>query len=147
MSEINGHLFVHAGLSPKFTFSGLSISEINTRIRYFLNHPERAYHDNYSRLFFLGPDGPFWYRGFMEGNHEYDHLQDSELDKIMAYFDVKTIFVGHTNVDHITPHYNSRVYALDVPYYHLDHSMEALLIEGKDFFVLNSNSDKIRISY
>jgi hypothetical protein len=144
--KINEHLFVHAGLSPKLTSSGLSMSDINNMIRYFLNHPERAHHDNYSRSFFLGPDGPFWYRGFMEGNHEYDHLQESELDKIMAYFDAKTIFVGHTNVDHITPHYNSRVYALDVPYYHLDHSMEALLIEGKDFFVLKSNSEKIRIS-
>jgi len=144
--RINDHLFVHAGLSPSLANSGLAIHEINELTRYFLNHPDRNQYKNLDRSRVMGPDGPFWYRGFMEDNHQYDHLAEPAFEQVLDAFDASKIFVGHTNVDHITPFYNSRVYTLDVPYYARGHSMEALLLKENSVYVLDSAGNMTKIS-
>lgn len=139
MLRIDDHLFVHAGLSTKFVNSGLDIRSINDMTRFFLDHPERERYRKKIRSLVLGTEGPFWYRGFIEDNHEYDLLPEKDLDRILDYYSVSRIFIGHTNVEHITPRYGSKVYALDVPYYTFGYSMEALLIEGEEISVLSSD--------
>ena len=143
--KINDNLFVHAGLSPIISLSGLTVSDINETARYFLNHADRENFKKESRSLILGPDGPFWYRGFIDNNHQYEFLQESEFEKVLAAFDAVSIFIGHTNVDHITPLFHSRVFAMDVPFYSYDHSMEALLLEGNVKYVLNSTGIRIKI--
>ncbi len=137
--KINDFLFVHAGLSPAIAYSGLGISDINNYTRYFMNHPERDIKDKISRSQILGADGPFWYRGYIEGNHQYDHLPEESFNKVLEAFGASRVFVGHTNVDHITPYYNGRVYTLDVPFYTFGYNMEALLIEGSSISAINSD--------
>ncbi len=143
--RINGHLFVHAGLSPEIVECGLTIHEINNTVRFFLNHPERQEYKNISRNKLMGHYGPFWYRGYIKGNHDYDHLPESEFEKVLAYFGAKYIFVGHTNVKEITPLYGNRLFALDVPFYSYGNPIQGLLLEREDIFVLNSSADKIRL--
>jgi hypothetical protein len=140
--KINDNLFVHAGLSPSISSSGLTMENINEITRFFLNHPDRDIYMKVKRPELFGTHGPFWYRGFIEGNHQYEHLPESEFEKSLTIYDAARIFIGHTNVDQITPLYNSRVYAMDVPFYSYGYSMEALLLEGDAVFVLNSNGLK-----
>ena len=143
--NINDLLFVHAGLSPDILASGLSAREINDHVRYFLMHPDRQEHGDVSRNTMMGHNGPFWYRGYMEDNHEYQHLPEKELEKVLASFNAETLFIGHTNVKHITPLYNNRVYALDVPFYYYNFPIQGLLIEGDVIYLLNSSAVRKQI--
>ncbi len=145
IEKINGHLFVHAGLSPKILASGLSMHEINDHVRYFLNHPERQYHGLISRNTIMGHNGPFWYRGYLKDNHEYQHLPEKEFEKVLARFNARTIFIGHTNVKQIAPLYNNRVFALDVPFYTYGFPIQGLLLEGDNIYLLNSSASKKQI--
>jgi hypothetical protein len=137
--RINDMLFVHAGLSPSILAYGLDIEGINDLIRFFLNHPERDSRENIKRSQILGADGPFWYRGYFENNHQYDQLPEEDFKRVLGAFEASRIFVGHTNVDHVTPYYDGKVIGLDVPFYTFGHSMEAILVEGDVITVLDSS--------
>ncbi len=144
--KINGHLFVHAGLSPDLMASGLDIGEINDNVRYFLNHPERMYNGEVSRSVLLGPNGPFWYRGFLEDNHEYDHLPEEEFKKVLDYFSAQYVFVGHTNVKQVTSLYDNHAFAIDVPFYTHGFPIQGLLVEGNDIYLLDSSAHQKKIN-
>ena len=143
--KINGHLFVHAGLSPSILESGLDLHQINENVRYFLNHPEKDRNEEVEKNTLLGENGPFWYRGYLENNHVYTHLPEYEFEKVLHYFNAEYIFIGHTNVKQITPLYNNRVYAIDVPFYTHEYSIYGMLIEGRDVYILNSFTEKRQI--
>ncbi|MFC2111880.1 metallophosphoesterase [Bacteroidota bacterium] len=143
--RINGHLFVHAGLSPAILEAGLGMHEINEFVRFFINHPDREYYKEVNRNTLLGHNGPFWYRGYLEDNHEYTHLSEEGLVEVLEFFDANYIFVGHTNVEEITPLYNNRVFAIDVPFYSNSHSMYGLLLNGENVYLLNTSGDKKQI--
>ena len=140
--RINGHLFVHAGLSPYVTEWGLNMEEINEYARYFLNHPDRQEYKDVPRSSLLGEAGPFWYRGYHEGNHEYQYLSEKDFEKVISYFGANYIFIGHTNVKEITSLYNERVFAIDVPFYSYGYSMYGLLLENKKVYQLNTAARK-----
>ena len=119
--------------------------QINENVRYFLNHPEREKNGKVKKKTLLGTNGPFWYRGYFENNHANRHLPKDEFGKVLNYFDANYIFIGHTNVKQITPLYNNRVYAIDVPFYSNGYSIYGLLIEDRDVFILNSSAEKKQI--
>ncbi len=145
IERINGHLFVHAGLSPELVKSGLSIGEINDHVRYFLNHPDRKVNGEVRRSTLMGSNGPFWYRGFLEGNHEYAHLPEKDFEKILDHFKARYVFIGHTNVKQVTSIYDNRVFAIDVPFYTYGFPIQGLLLEGNDIYLLNASAVKRRI--
>ena len=144
--RINGYMFVHAGLSPAILEAGLTMHEINDHVRYFINHPDRKDYEGVNRNTLLGPNGPFWYRGYLKNNHQYDHLAEDDLEKVLEYFDADRIFIGHTNVEEITPLYSNRVFAIDVPFYSHKHSMYGLLLNAGDVFLLNTSAEKKQIN-
>ncbi len=140
--KINDHLFVHAGLSPDILNTGLNIHDINSHVRYFLNHPDREFHGEINLNIILGTNGPFWYRGYLENNHDYKLLPEPELTEILAAFQASRIFVGHTNVKKITSIYHDKVYAMDVPFYSNGLNMQGITIENDVIYLLNSSGDK-----
>ncbi len=143
--RINGYLFVHAGISPDLIYSGLDIGDINGLVRYYLNHPGRIYADDTSYRLIMGENGPFWYRGFIKDNHDYQHLPKKPFQEILTYFKVNSIFIGHTNVKKITALYDKQVFALDVPFYNYGYPIQGLMLEGKAVWLLNSSGDRRRI--
>ena len=140
--KINDHLFVHAGLSPAFVKNGFSIRTINDHVRYFLEYPNRESHKETDRETIMGKNGPFWYRGYLEDNHEYQHMPDEELSKILSFFGASRIFVGHTNVKQITSLYQSRVFAMDVPFYSNGVVIQGLTIDRGIFYLVNSSGGR-----
>ncbi len=140
--KINDYLFVHAGLSPEFVEVGLSLHEINNNVRYFLNHPGRESHGDINQETILGKNGPFWYRGYVEDNHEYKRLPQEEINKILSVFQASRIFIGHTSVQKITPLYQSRVYAMDVPFYSNGHEIQGVIIENDTLSLVNSSGTR-----
>ena len=144
--RINDFLFVHAGLSSHFTDAGFTLNEINDHVRYFLNNPNRESRGEIDQETFMGKNGPFWYRGYLEENHEYKHLPEQELNKILSTFKAERIFIGHTNVNKITPLYQSRVFAMDVPYYSNLADIQGITIINGILYHVNSSGirDEIR---
>jgi hypothetical protein len=125
--------------------TGLTISQINESVRYFLDHPDRSRYQDVERKTLLGQSGPFWYRGYHEHNHEYEHLSDEEFEKVIEYFDAGYVFIGHTNVNEVTSLYNDRVFAIDVPFYTFGHPMHGLLLRGEEVYLINTSAEERQI--
>jgi hypothetical protein len=140
--KINDHLFVHAGLSNDFVEAGFTLSEINHHVRFFINHPQRESRGEINRNTFIGKNGPFWYRGYLEDNHEYKHMPEDELIKVLSAFQANRIFIGHTNVKQITPLYQGRVFAMDVPFYSNGVEMQGIAIENDVMYLVNSSGNR-----
>lgn len=140
--KINDYLFVHAGLSPAFVAGGYTMHDINEHVRFFLCYPNRESYDEIDRETILGKNGPFWYRGYVEDNHEYERLPEKELDKILSAFQASRIFVGHTTVEKITPLYQSRIYVMDVPFYSNKAEIQGIMIENDVLYLVNSSGSK-----
>ncbi len=141
--KIDDKLFVHAGISPEVADLELSMDELNEMIRFFLNHPERdRKYGKENKELLLGVKGPFWYRGYLEDNTQYEQITEEKLDQILRQYNVSKTFVGHNNVDEITTLFNNKIYFMDVPFYTHGYSMEAILIEDGITYILDSSGNK-----
>lgn len=141
--KIDDKLFVHAGISPEVAELELSIDEMNKMVRFFLNHPERnRKYGKENKELLLGMKGPFWYRGYLEDNTLYEQISEEKLDQILQQYGVSKIFVGHNNVDEITTLFNNKIYFMDVPFYTHGYSMQAILIENENIYILDTHGNK-----
>ncbi len=136
---IDDKLFVHAGISSEIIDLDLTLDELNNRVRYFLNFPERnRKYGIENREIIMGMRGPFWYRGFIESDAYYPRFSENNLQAVLDHFNVSSVYIGHSNVDTITTLYNNRVVMLDVPFYNYGFSMQALLIEDGVKYLLST---------
>jgi hypothetical protein len=116
MEVIDSFLFVHAGLHPYLAESGVKIDQVNQLVREVMNHRnDRQLPPLYHWL--VSESGPLWYRGYFRNFRSEEPLEQEQLSRILAYFGAGTMFIGHTNVPDLTPLYNGRVIAMDIPYY------------------------------
>ena len=114
------------------TWSGLDFSSIELKF----NQPLRKLY---------GGLGPFWYRGYhygMEGY--YPPAEDEEIDRILDYYDVRHIVVGHSEQDSLTVLHGGRVFAIDVPVDELE-GQQALLFEEGTFYRVNPDGSRLEI--
>ncbi len=135
-------LFVHGGISPEVASRQMDIDQINDLLRFFLEHPGRKNYNPEIRALLLGKKGPFWYRGFVESNHDYERLDAASLEKILDQYHAEKILIGHTNVNRIQSLYKGNVIALDVPFYTCGFSMQVLMIENNRFYTINTRGEK-----
>jgi ankyrin repeat protein len=141
--KINDKLFVHAGISPQIVKAGLTLDDINKMVRFFINHPERNRKFGLTtKDLIMGDMGPFWYRGFIEDNSTYKQITETDLDKILKFYNVTKIFAGHTNVENISAFFDNKVFILDVPFYTSTAAIRALLSENNTLFLLKSDGTK-----
>lgn len=139
IEKIGDKLFVHAGIPLAATEKGMSVEEINTICRPYYDQPVKLIPESLHP--FLGYKGLFWYRGFMKDTPEIT----AEVDKALAHFDAKQIFVGHSIVNKIKKMHDGKVVAVDVNHHKGVH--EALLIEGEKLYRLDVNGDKHDIGF
>jgi hypothetical protein len=103
--RIDDSVFLHAGISPKF--SGLSIREINNRVRQELVQ--------FSKLeggMAKDPEGPLWYRGLAKGD---EALLAPHLNAVLAKWQAVRMVVGHTFTDGaVTPRFGGKVLLVDI---------------------------------
>lgn len=132
--KINNMLFTHGGISPALLDSGFGLTEINERMRELLDLPAAELLFNQRSKFLTGSLGPLWYRGFhfeMEGR--YPQSTDEDISRVLEYFDVEAVIVGHTGVDSVSGLYDNRVFAVDIPFEDI-HCIEALLWDNNSFY-------------
>lgn len=128
--RINGLVFLHGGLSPKF--GALTISDINRLVRQELAGPNPPEQGGLS----VDPDGPLWYRGLAT-------LPEAEVrehvDQLLALHGARHIVIGHTIVaPAIVPRLSGRVVVIDVGLSSLYKGPPAaLIVEGDRLFALH----------
>lgn len=129
--KINDVIYSHAGISPKIYGLKLSLDTINELLRTFLHDtkfPEKG--DVTEHI--ISTAGPLWYRGFVMEWDDNALISQQEVDAILSYYEADKLVVAHTENDNITPLYNNKVIAIDVPICNLNSVLEGLLtVNGK----------------
>jgi calcineurin-like phosphoesterase family protein len=119
IKKIGDYIFVHAGLHPEL---------LDYKIANFL----------------VGRISPIWYRGLVTDYKYYEKINETDLNKVLEYYNVKNIVVGHTVVRNISTDFNGKVIRID-----LKHGIEknsgftkGLLIENGVQYIIDDNGNK-----
>jgi len=134
--KVNDLLCLHGGISPQIVERKLSLADINGAVRLSWNETEPAPDERERIEFLLGPNGPLWYRGYFADSGAIPEVSGDDIGRLLKYFGVHEILVGHTRVPTITPLFDGRVLAVQVyPQRAVDGTVtfEALLVRGGKF--------------
>ncbi|WP_394146798.1 metallophosphoesterase [Shewanella atlantica] len=106
--KINDTLFLHGGISSEWVERKLTLAKANDLYRKNIDRskPELKQDELLNYLFF--GNGPTWFRGYFKPGYD-----ETELDNILSYFDVKQIVVGHTSQERVLGLYDNKVIAVD----------------------------------
>ena len=109
MVKINGIVFMHGG--PSAAVAPMGCAAINTQVRAELGTLTLAGPD-LDKSLIMGPDGPLWYRGLVDGT---PGVGEVELEAILKALDAKALVLGHTVPDgfRIKPTFGGRVVQID----------------------------------
>jgi hypothetical protein len=130
--RINDTLFLHGGISPKF--SRKSIKDINKQIR-----RELADFTLLNGGMVLDPEGPLWYRGLAVAR---ETELEQHVSSVLSFHDVKRIVIGHTRTTGaIMPRFSGRVILADVGLSAFYGSrLACLTIEGEKLTAIHQGS-------
>ncbi len=131
--KINGVVYAHAGISPQVYKRRLSIGDINDYLRAYLHNPQVANQDDPIYLL-TRINGPLWYRGYITDFDNNIMITQEEVDKILNFYQAKTLVIAHTENDSITSLYNDKVIAIDVPIRNRVFIPQGLLIENGKYY-------------
>jgi hypothetical protein len=123
--KIGGYLCMHGGISRETVDRQLTLKQINADVRASLGQPQ-------AEGFVLGKSGPQWYRGYFPDEAQqggFTVATSEDIDAALAFYRVKSIFVGHTSVPTVTPLFAGRVVAVHV-YPRRDSATGAPVLEG-----------------
>ncbi len=131
--QINGNLFLHAGISPQFALYDYSFPEINQRVRDYLNSDYGIVKDSPEDII-LGGIGPLWYRGYMHLNEGFPEITQDFVDALLDSKGLRRMIVGHNEQSAITTSYNGKIISTDVAIDESGESAQGLLISGDSIF-------------
>lgn len=140
IEKVGNMLYLHGGVSPDINRMDITIPGINELSRPF--YPDSSYqYENKKLATLFGDYGPFWYRGYYKGN---PIATPEQIDSTILKFSVRHIVTGHTMVaDTVSAWHHDRVFNTDV--HHAAGKSEALLIEGDNYYRVNTSGEKFRI--
>lgn len=145
---VGNDLFVHAGLNREMVEKRYKIGEVNELGWRYAGFPTEVKKDLHRRNELLfGSSGPLWYRGLASDSERHSPIQSDDLDKVLKYYDVERIIIGHTEVNEIDWRYNGRVIAVNVRHHkNFENNRTAgLLIEGDNYYSINYTGDKVQL--
>jgi hypothetical protein len=103
--KIDGTLFLHGGISPKY--AAWTVRQINEKVRAELGDPAKL-----ERGIVQDVDGPLWYRGLARGDEK---SLEAHVAKLLETHQVERIAIGHTYTDGaIVPRCGAKVIQIDV---------------------------------
>jgi len=105
-------LFTHAGISPEVAAKGATLKQMNIAMNKYwrgMALPGAALDAA------IGEGGVTQYRGYVPMEEErFPQASAAQLDQVLKHYGARTMVVGHTPVERITPLYDGRIYAVDV---------------------------------
>jgi len=147
VEKIGKSLFLHGGISPEVVDALFSIDEINQTVRENIQEQIiNRFESNEKANLIMGRKGPIWYRGLVKDYKEYyKKVTMTQLDKILEYYDVNRIIIGHTIVsDQITTDFNNKIIRIGTKHATKKFSgeTEGLLIDGMNYWRVSDTSEK-----
>ncbi len=127
--KLDDMLFLHGGISPALTQSGLDLDAIAAGNRRALEMDKAATDADPTLALLVGREGPLWYRGYFPLDDTPATATDAEIEASLTRFGAKHIFVGHTIVDRVAPLFGGKVVAVQV-YPERDKASGAPILEG-----------------
>jgi hypothetical protein len=112
--KVNNMLFAHGGFHPNLATEKRSIIEINKAFKSSLVKSELVTTREGWAKFLHSSNGPIWYRGYFAEERGKDNgATATEIELLLAHFNVKHLIVGHTSQKQIETRYQGRVIAID----------------------------------
>lgn len=145
IEKINDILFVHAGISPQLIDTGFTIKEINSIMREYMFDSKLDVREKEVSRFLYGSFGPVWYRGFITETKRYERATEEEIDRILDYFDVSRIIVGHCVLDSVDTFYNGKVVGVNIDYPEFE-AHQGLFIEKGQLSVGDVHGNRRKIT-
>lgn len=145
---IGKRAFVHAGISTEMLDYQISIDSINKIIKANINKELNHITTNNEKAnFLMGNKGVFWYRGLVSSNKHYDKISTTELEKILDFYSIEKIVVGHTVVENVSSDFNGKVIRIDVKHGNQKNSglTKGLLIENEIEYIIDDKGNKERL--
>jgi len=151
--KINNIIFVHGGISEKFSKWGLK--KINNRLRLELEDLRGAAMNftrpkipDYRRQFVFNPNGPYWYRLF--ATMDQDAFKEN-VDRILKNLEAEYVVIAHTprviKTKKDMQLFQGRIWIIDTGISelfrkHIGGRLSALIIDKGKFDVWGLNDDK-----
>jgi hypothetical protein len=127
--NINGVLFLHGGIGPKY--AGSNIRDINKQAREEFRDFEKL-----KTGLVIDAEGPLWYRGLANGD---EATEEPHLQAVLSNYGAKRIVIGHTpTAGTVIPRFGGRVVMIDVGLSAAyGRRLACLVIEGDEFYTLH----------
>lgn len=139
--KINDILFIHGGVSIDVVERGLKVKDINKAFYRHLTGRYLVDSARYENLDLLtGDNGPLWYRGYFTEKG----IDEMDLNRILEFYDVKNIVVGHTTGTYIRTLNQNKIFGVDAGIMN-DLPGELLLIKNNRFFRVDRSGIRKRI--
>ncbi len=134
--KINGTIFLHGGLSPKY--ADRSLAEINAQMR-----EELADYSKAAVGMAVDPEGPFWYRGLAL---EAEATLEAHLENLFRNHGAQRMVMGHTvTAGAVIPRFGGRVVLIDVGLSDFYGGRRAcLILEGEQAYALH-RGEKLKL--
>ncbi len=142
MLRINDILFTHGGISSQMLALQLDIDSVNHTVRRYLNLDYDKRNSEVLNLI-LFTYGPFWYRGYFKNGHLPPETTQEQIDRVLDFYGVRHMVLGHTDVPFITPMFDGKVFPIDIPFHDPQYHQQSLLIEGERFYRVYMDGKKV----
>lgn len=142
MVKVNKTGFVHAGISPEVIERALTPARINQLFSDSIYTQEKdTYRKSELLNFLVRTNGPAWYRGYFKD----DDLTNKDIEKMLQWWGVDRIVVGHTSQKNILSLFGGRVIAIDSSVKYGDRG-EVLIYDEGNFFrgFINGKRKRLR---
>lgn len=107
--KVNGYLFTHGGFHPQLAEHQFTLADINQLFKANLVKSELSSPRKGWGKYLHKSNGPIWYRGYFKD----EGATASEVELLLAHFEVKKIVVGHTSQSQIKLKHQGKVVAID----------------------------------
>ena len=137
--KINDSLFLHGGISSEWIERELTLDKANTLYRANIDKSKEELKQDPLLNFLFLSNGPTWFRGYFKPDFD-----ETELDKILSYFEVSRVVVGHTSQEQVLGLFNNKVLAVDSSIKNGD-SGEILLIQDNALIRGLYNGERVEL--
>lgn len=138
---INSVLFVHAGISSQMVDKKITLEEFNKTFYLVLNQQQNNILTDRNVVIYseaISDRGPFWYRGYVTQSNIVPRATKQEIDRVLNFYGVNTMVIGHTEVLSINGLYNGKLFPINVPFDRVGVVKQGLKIEDGKFFICNN---------
>lgn len=142
--QIDSVLFVHAGISSQLVDNRITIEELNRTFYQVLNQQNYDVLTARNLLVYsdaISDKGPFWYRGYVTESSIIPRATQDEIEKVLSFYGVNSMVIGHTEVLSIDKFYNGRLIPINVPFDRAGIVKQGLKFEQGIFFICNSKGE------